>query len=84
MSEPISILLPPPPQAKRAAPPPVEAPGDCSLLYGLVVRPNTSDTVSRPTKLTGTEAKNDVDDDPEVRVREIYTEELMTKIAIDA
>ena len=52
MSEPISILLPP--QANSAAPPPVEAPVECALLYGLVVRPKTSDAVSRPIKPAGT------------------------------
>jgi hypothetical protein len=51
-SEPISILVPP--HAKRAAPPPVEAPAECASLYGLVVRPKTSDMVSSPSKPAGT------------------------------
>ena len=52
MSVPISILLPP--QARRAPPPPVDAPTVKSGLYGLSVRPNTSDAVSIASKPAGT------------------------------
>ena len=52
ISVPISILLPP--HATSAPPPPVEAPAVWLELYGLVVRPKISETVSMASRPVGT------------------------------